>query len=377
MSEYQYYEFAAIDRPLDEEEMDELRGLSTRAEITPTSFTNVYHFGDFRGNPRKMMEKYFDLFVYVANWGSYHLMIRVPKWSLDRKQLDAYLDGEVVSLHESGDNLIVEFYAHEDVPGEWVEGEGWVQSLRPLRDALMTGDLRPFYLGWLRAAIEGSVDDDVEPPVPPGLAKLSAALKAFADFMVIDVDLIAAAASGNDANTAPSGPSPQDFAAWIATLDSRHKNAWLVQLLQGEGARARGEALQAFHKSRAKGTTSGGSLCATPGRTVDELFAAAETLREERLARERRRAEKAKADARNKRLDELAAREAAAWKEVDSLLSGSTATKHAKAITLLADLRDVAARRGRIDEAQQRIERYRERFARRHSLMRRFREAGL
>ena len=34
MSEYQYYEFRAIDRPLDEDERDELRALSTRAEIT-------------------------------------------------------------------------------------------------------------------------------------------------------------------------------------------------------------------------------------------------------------------------------------------------------------------------------------------------------
>jgi hypothetical protein len=40
MSEYQYYEFQAIDRPLTERQMDELRKLSTRAEITPTSFTN-------------------------------------------------------------------------------------------------------------------------------------------------------------------------------------------------------------------------------------------------------------------------------------------------------------------------------------------------
>ncbi len=36
MSEYQYYEFVAIDRPLSKGEMADLRALSTRAEITPT-----------------------------------------------------------------------------------------------------------------------------------------------------------------------------------------------------------------------------------------------------------------------------------------------------------------------------------------------------
>ena len=35
MSEYQYYEFLAIDRPLTKDEIGELRKLSTRATITP------------------------------------------------------------------------------------------------------------------------------------------------------------------------------------------------------------------------------------------------------------------------------------------------------------------------------------------------------
>ena len=40
MSEYQYYEFQAIDRRLSDKEMQELRSHSTRAQITPTSFVN-------------------------------------------------------------------------------------------------------------------------------------------------------------------------------------------------------------------------------------------------------------------------------------------------------------------------------------------------
>jgi hypothetical protein len=48
--------------------MAELRALSTRATITPTRLQNVYHWGDFKGDPSTWMEKYFDAFVYVANW---------------------------------------------------------------------------------------------------------------------------------------------------------------------------------------------------------------------------------------------------------------------------------------------------------------------
>ncbi|MDN3351358.1 hypothetical protein [Actinomadura sp. DC4] len=51
MSENQYYEFRAIDRPLHERQRAEPRALSTRAQITATSFVNEYHWGDFRGDP--------------------------------------------------------------------------------------------------------------------------------------------------------------------------------------------------------------------------------------------------------------------------------------------------------------------------------------
>ena len=51
MSEYQYYEFQAIDRPLGEADRQTLRALSARARITATSFTNSYEWGDFKGDP--------------------------------------------------------------------------------------------------------------------------------------------------------------------------------------------------------------------------------------------------------------------------------------------------------------------------------------
>ena len=79
MSEYQYYEFLALDRRLGEKEMREIRAVSSRAEITPTSFVNVYNYGDFKGDELEFLERYFDLHVYVANWGMHRFMVRLPK----------------------------------------------------------------------------------------------------------------------------------------------------------------------------------------------------------------------------------------------------------------------------------------------------------
>src|SRR6266571_552024 len=87
MSEYQYYEFQAIDHPLTDQQIRELRAYSSRAEITSASFTVEYNWGDFKGNPHQWMEKYFDAFVHVANWGTRWLMLLLR--SLQQKSANA------------------------------------------------------------------------------------------------------------------------------------------------------------------------------------------------------------------------------------------------------------------------------------------------
>ena len=90
MSEYQYYEFQAIDRPLDDAAMEALRDISSRAEITRTSMTNVYNYGDFRRNPDRLMEQYFDAHLYLANWGTRRLMFWLPARSFPIAQAKPY-----------------------------------------------------------------------------------------------------------------------------------------------------------------------------------------------------------------------------------------------------------------------------------------------
>src|SRR5687768_10277739 len=109
MSEYQYYEFQAIDRPLTQKEIEELGELSSRAEITSTSFTNTYNYGDFRGDPTKLMWRYFDAFVYVANWGTHRFMLRLPRGLIDDKAAAAYDAGNVLSVEAKGDYVLVGF----------------------------------------------------------------------------------------------------------------------------------------------------------------------------------------------------------------------------------------------------------------------------
>ena len=50
MSEYQYYEFAAIDGPISDEGLRYARGCSSRANVSRVRWQNTYTFGDFHGS---------------------------------------------------------------------------------------------------------------------------------------------------------------------------------------------------------------------------------------------------------------------------------------------------------------------------------------
>ena len=78
MSEYHYYEFQAIDRPLTDDEQKTLHRYSGRAMINAARFVNSYSYGDFRGDESEWMAKYFDAFLYIANCGAHRLMPRLP-----------------------------------------------------------------------------------------------------------------------------------------------------------------------------------------------------------------------------------------------------------------------------------------------------------
>jgi DNA-binding transcriptional MerR regulator len=54
MSEFQYYEFVAIDRPLSVNERKRLRAITSRATITSTRLVNTYEWGNFKGDPHEL-----------------------------------------------------------------------------------------------------------------------------------------------------------------------------------------------------------------------------------------------------------------------------------------------------------------------------------
>ena len=86
MSEYQYYEFQALDRRLTQTEQAAIAELSSRVHLTATSASFVYNYSDLPASPEKVLEQYFDAMLYISNWGSRRLMFRFP---IELLQVDA------------------------------------------------------------------------------------------------------------------------------------------------------------------------------------------------------------------------------------------------------------------------------------------------
>ena len=361
VSEYQYYEFQAIDRPLSDVQMQELRALSSRATITPTSFVNVYNWGDFRGDPHALMAKYFDAFLYLANWGTRRFMLRLPGRLLDEATAAPYCAAESAMATTKGDFTLLNFWISDEDGGDWVGGEGWLSTLVPLRADLLAGDLRCLYLAWL-LCVEGCEleDEALEPALPPGcpsLRELSPALDGFADFFGISSDLIEVAAEGMPPD--PVAAAPGALGTWVRGLPESEKDALLLRVADGEGPGVGWEIHKRFREARAATEPARDAT----RRTVAQLC----QLRDERARQRERHLAKQKAE--EQALDGLAGREEKLWQSIEALIASSQPKKYEEAVRLATDLRDLAERQGASEAFQSRLAQLRERHRRKRALL--------
>ena len=379
MSEYQYYEFQAIDHALTPEEMDELRGYSTRAEITPTRFCNEYNWGDLNGDPRKWMERWFDAFLYVANWGTHWFMLRLPRKLLDWREVSEYLLEDGIEGWQTSEHVVLSWTSETEEP-DWEQGSGWLASLVGVRASLMRGDYRSLYLGWLAEAAAGRLEDDFrEPPVPHGLAELDAAHRSLADFLRIPVDLITAAAE-TSAPLQSIDIGPAEVARWVADRSGAEKDAWLTSLILND----RSHSLAALRQriERELNPAAGAGSCER--RTVAELQESANALRGKRKSREAaeraaKEAREAAAAAKRRQvyLASLRGRDKELWHQVDNLAGLRNAAAYKEAVERLLDLRDLAMEAGSDADFMERLQGFRLEHGSKSALMRRLDEARL
>lgn len=383
MSEYQRYEFMTVDRPLTAEELKAVNQLSSHIEANSTYAFIEYSWGDFKHDPIKVLHKFFDGFLYWANWGSPQLAFRFPHGVLPADLLEGYYLEDYVTLtpHEDYDILNFEF-GEMEAPDEWLEYS--LGSMIAIRDELLNGDLRSLYIAWLASEAawrnyeedeqyyardevhEADDEDDMRgvPVIPTGFKMLTAAQQSLAQLLQVPSDLLAVVARHSSAGTTAAS---DDVEAWVELLPLERGRNYLVRLARNEAGLSRKllKELRDLGRGEAKAPLPEGERVNYVTLLAESRALKAEREREQRL-KERQ--------AREQHLQEIHDHEAAYWQQVEQAAALGTSSGYDKALQFLLDLRAAADQFRESRQFQTRFQAWAQRHLRRPALLRRLRE---
>ena len=375
MSEYQYYEWQRLESHLTMDEQNAVDALSSHIEVSGMQASVSYNWGDFKHDPIRVLAKYFDAYLYFANWGSYELAFSFPKGLIDAAALEIYFDEEHINIREIEGKLVLKFEKNdEDGYGGDYEEQNHLSTLARLRDDIIQGDHRMLYIAWLNAMTEQAdwyeEDDpdnfynDPEPPVPVGLNELSLPLRTFMDAFEIDPFLVAAAAERSP-RLVPLKKTAFDSA--ISKLSRQEANEFLLKIANAESGAvaALGQKLRSFDEPTAKAQSE--------PRTIGELLQRAEELEEI----ERKRAVEERHKNHIARMKKLEKEEPQLWLDVERILAGGTkASLYDEATAILGRLHELAEYKGEESRFKMQIRRFAKPYKRRPALIERWERKG-
>ena len=334
MSEYQFYEFKSIDKPLTSEERKTISNWSSRTQASSHGATFTYHYSDFPKDELKVVEQYFDAMFYIANWGTRRLILKIPNDLIDKKKVKQYCV-EGLEVYQNKSVTLIDIYLDDENNTEWIEGDGMLSSLISLRDDIIAGDYRCLYLIWLKVSTEDVINEygivgaeSQEPEIPFGLGELNNALLEFVDVFGIDSDTIGAAIEESN----PIRNTNTNKTSDIAKLPESEKDSWLMRLLEGEALLP-----EKFKRYIEKQNTQAVSVQAST-RTVQDIVDAIYVVREERKqAHKKQQKEKHLA-----KLKEIENRKGELWDEVFSLIAEKNSKAYENAVKILISLKELA-----------------------------------
>lgn len=117
MSEYQCYQWKSVGRSLSPKERGEVSELSSHISVRADSAEVTYHWSDFKHDPVSVLERYFDLFLYEANWVTQRVAFRFDADSVEVEDLFMFAVGEVITVAEKESGALVEAWFDEN----WIE----------------------------------------------------------------------------------------------------------------------------------------------------------------------------------------------------------------------------------------------------------------
>jgi hypothetical protein len=186
MSQYQHYEFHAIDKPLDNEAMRAVNDMSSRVRLSPRKAVFTYSYSDFRYRVEDVLTDHFDFMFYIANWGTRRLMMKFPEEVVDYEKLIQYDTNEFdffpIEIHvfKKRGFVILDINHSEEEESWWIEEIDYGYEFLDIRKNIIDGDYQALFLIWLRFLEEYYDSDEFDDNysfdrslIPPNLNKLN------------------------------------------------------------------------------------------------------------------------------------------------------------------------------------------------------------
>ncbi len=256
MSEYQIIAFRAIDKPVSEKNLEYMEKQSTRADITPWSFDNEYHYGDFRGNTKEMLRRGYDIHLHWANFGMCTVMIRFAQGIPNLKSLDPYFKDDTLEYDEDksgpGGILTIAPCYEPDDEGDY-DVSKMIDKLADLRDEILAGDPRPLYLGHLACLMDMNHDpsEHEEPPIPAGLNELTKAQQFLCRFIALPEDVLDAVREDSPKlEKGGASKGSDDLEAWLKSQTPANKEKWLLDILNDAESEVRSDVLAQYRSEK-------------------------------------------------------------------------------------------------------------------------------
>ena len=324
MSEYQRYEFMTVDRPLTRAQLNAVNDLSSHIEASSTHAVVEYNWGDFKHDPIKVLHKYFDGFLYWANWGSPRLAFRFPHGVLPADLIAHYDFNDWVTFTRYSDYDILDIsFGGLEAPDMWTEYD--LGSLIAIRNELMEGDMRALYIAWLAA---------------------QSTLRSHTGYR--------------------RRAAKDDFASWVEALPQKRRSDYLVRLARNEPGLSRllVKELRELNPDKTKVPPTGEQV------TYAILLAESKVLKA-RLEHERREQERLE---RERHLQAIHEHKDDYWQQVELGALRKNAWGYDEAVKLLVDLRDAANQFNEAQEFQTRFRTWVQSHLRRPALLERLRQ---
>ncbi|MCU0445851.1 MAG: hypothetical protein MUE85_13145 [Microscillaceae bacterium] len=382
MSEFQIYQFRAIDRPLTDQERAEVSSWSSRTRASSYGADFTYSYGDFPKDEEAAVEQYFDLMLYLANWGTRKLILRFPLNSIDAKAIRQYTyqsDWSEISLQKRRDCYLLTLSFGEEGGSDWLdESEFSVDKFNDLRQAIINGDYRGLYILWVDFCLaeqeyEGEAEDEYEeedeqassnqPEIPANMPKILPKYSPLIDFFQISQDLVTVLQTlGGEADA-----QAIDYPTLLSQLSEKEKEKFLLRFLQEEPQ------LLSTLKKQLISMLSGKKQQkqVSPNlKTFNELIDEAKSIR---LKNE----ENARQAAHRKKMNELKPKKLKLWQQVELEIDLKNASGYNRAVEILKDLKQLALFEDEMEGFKANLTYLKSKYSRSASLMDRFKKAGL